>query len=61
MTDTKNITCEKCGAKEQDGFIIRIENHYKNPDHSDKTIPTGYMCNRCGYSSNKKNKKLKII
>ena len=61
MTKTNNIVCKKCGVEEKEGLIVRIENHYKNPDHSDKTVPTGYMCMHCGYSNVETNKHLKSI
>ena len=51
MTKTNNIICEKCGASEEDDLVVRIEDHYKNPDHTDKTVPTGYLCMNCGFSN----------
>jgi len=61
MTNKNNIRCVRCGAEEKDGLIVRIENHFKNSDHTDKTIPIGYMCNRCGYSNVDKTSNLKSI
>jgi uncharacterized Zn finger protein len=61
MTDTKNIICERCGAEEKRDEVARIENHYKNFDHSDKTIPKGYLCMKCGHSNVETSQYLKSI
>jgi len=60
MTNTENVICDNCGANEKDDLVIRVENHFKNSDHSDRTVPTGYICMHCGYSNTEEDSKVKL-